>query len=245
MICSRELIEGYLDEELDPAARAQVEEHLASCPDCAETSAKLRSLKAGIRAEAPYYEAPAELRQSVQAALRRAAREESATVRMPVWRYAGIAAALLLVASLGWMGGRYTGRAPQDDLLAQTLVASHIRSLIGTHLMDVVSTDQHTVKPWFNGKLDFSPDARDLASDGFPLLGGRVDYVSNRAVAVLVYGRRQHVINLYEWPDTAAERETRFARNGYNVIHWTHDGTTYWAASDVSFPELERFRALH
>jgi len=238
MICSRELIEGYLDDELDAAARAQVEEHLATCADCAETSARLTRMKSDIRAEAPYYDAPPQLRQSILKSLR----EEDRPAR---WHSIGIAAAILLVASLGWIGGRYTAGPSANGVLAQTLVASHIRSLIGTHLMDVVSTDQHTVKPWFNGKLDFAPDVRDFPAEGFPLMGGRVDYLSNRPVAVMVYGRRQHIINLYEWPAAAGSSENRFTQNGYNVIHWTRDGMTYYAASDVSLPDLQRFRALY
>ncbi len=130
-------------------------------------------------------------------------------------------------------------------MMAQNILSSHVRSLIGTHLLDVVSTDRHTVKPWFNGKLDFSPDVRDFASDGFPLIGGRIEYVSGRTAAALVYHRRQHVINVFTWPSSPDDaKESHFSRNGYNELEWTNGSMTYWAVSDVALADLQKFKDL-
>jgi anti-sigma factor RsiW len=135
---------------------------------------------------------------------------------------------------------------PETDPLPQNIVSDHIRSLIGTHLLDVPSTDQHTVKPWFNGKLDFSPEVKDFASQGFPLIGGRLEYLMDRPVAALVYQRRQHIINVFTWPATStAKTERSFARNGYVALHWNHGSMTFWAVSDISSVELSQFENLY
>jgi anti-sigma factor RsiW len=127
--------------------------------------------------------------------------------------------------------------------LAQDVISSHVRSLLATHLLDVPSTNQHTVKPWFDGKLKFSPPVRDFAERGFRLTGGRLDYLNDRQVAALVYQRRLHIINLFIWPsessrNTAAES---FSKDGYNVMHWTHEGFEFWAVSDVNAEDLRAF----
>ena len=272
MNCSRELIEGYLDEELEPGIKSRVEEHLAGCPSCSETYAKIREQQGNIRSMAPYYAAPAQLQQSVREALRQAAaqetaaqetaaretaaretaagetaaRETAAPDRNVPWRWLAIAASLFLAVSLAWNISQLRPRAPGPELMAQNIVSSHVRSLIGTHLLDVVSTDRHTVKPWFAGKLDFSPDVKDLASQGFPLIGGRIEYLSDRAVAALVFRRRQHVINLFTWPSASSDaKESRFARNGYNVLEWSDGSMTYWAVSDVASAEVRQFKELY
>lgn len=247
---AHELMEQFLDQELDASLSSRLEEHVAACPMCSETLAEHRQLQADIRSQAPYYSAPATLQRSVQDALRRTAPGESpAAPVLPSWRswrWAAIAASVLLAASLGWNLTLLRTRTADRDTLAQEILSSHIRSLIGTHLLDVPSSDQHTVKPWFNGKLDFSPDVKDLAPQGFPLLGGRIEYLEGRPAAALVYGRRQHVINLFEWPKTANGRDAGIlAQNGYNVIHWSDPHMTYWAVSDIAPPELEDFRRLY
>lgn len=246
MTCSQDLIEAYLDEELDPVQHAAAEQHLATCPDCSQVYARLRQQKARIRADAPYYNAPPGLRQLVRVALQNA--EEPPTrsrVREWPWRSLAIAASLLLVTSLSWNILQFRSRPVEDDV-AKSVVADHIRSLLGTHLVDVASSDQHTVKPWFAGKLDFAPNVKYLEAEGFPLAGGRVDYVADRRVAALIYRRRQHVINLFTWPGGPAPRtETIISRDGYNLLYWTDSSMTYWAVSDVSAGELRHFRDLY
>src|SRR5713226_5636000 len=247
MNCSRDLIEAYLDEELDPGPKTAVEEHLSNCGACAEAYSRFREQKASIRSAAPYYTAPPQLQQSVREALRRAAANETAAMRRNTpWRWIAIAASILLVISVLWNVRRPPPRTTENELVAQNILSSHIRSLIGTHLLDVPSSDQHTVKPWFNGKLDFSPDVKDLASQGFPLIGGRIEYLGDRNVAALVYRRRQHVINLFTWPSSSPPvNESHFARNGYNLLHWTDASMTYWLASDIPIGELQQFRSLY
>ena len=130
--------------------------------------------------------------------------------------------------------------------MADEAVASHVRSLMGGHPADVASSDQHTVKPWFNGRLDFSPPVNDFSAQGFPLLGGRLDYLDRRPVAVIVYGHRQHTINLYVWP--AGQSDDRVTRNlskyGYNIVHWTRNGMAFWAISDLAMADLSDFAHL-
>jgi anti-sigma factor RsiW len=245
MNCSQHLIEAYMDQEIDASQRAALERHLAGCEECAATYARLLDQKADFRAAAPYYTAPPELHQSVRHALNRLVAEKAARPRREVpWRDWAIAASVLLVVSSVANFIQFRSR-PAESNLAVSVFADHVRSLLGAGLVDVASSDQHTVKPWFAGKLDFSPVVKDLAANGFPLAGGRIEYLAGRRVAALVYRRRQHVINLFTWP--AASRstgETAIALNGYNLVHWTGGSMTYWAVSDVSVSELETFRNL-
>jgi anti-sigma factor RsiW len=247
MNCSQDLIEAYMDEELDPGLTAAVEEHLSNCRACSEAHSRLREQKASIRSVAPYYTAPVQLERSIRDALRQAAANEtSAAPANPPWRWLAIAASILLAISVSWNIRPSQGRLAANDLVAQNILAGHIRSLIGTHLLDVPSSDRHTVKPWFNGKLDFSPEVKDFASQGFPLIGGRLDYLMDRSVAALVYGRRQHVINVFTWPSgPSTVTESHLSRNGYNVIHWVHGPMTFWAVSDIAISELEQFKILY
>src|SRR2546426_555562 len=225
MNCSSDLIEAYMDGELDPASKAAVEEHLSTCQACLEAHARFRKQSASIRAAAPYYPAPAHLQQSVREALRKAAaNERPAAARNTPWRWVAIAATVLLAISVSWNFRRPQTQAGERDLIAQNVLSDHIRSMIGTHLLDVPSTDQHTVKPWFNGKLDFSPDVKDFASQGFPLIGGRLDYLTGRTVAALVYRRRRHVINVFVWPTGSSVGE--LTRKGFKMIHWGKAGMT-------------------
>jgi anti-sigma factor RsiW len=246
MNCSRPLIEGYIDEELDLETNAEVKEHIAGCAECSAAYAQLRDQQAAIRSLAPYYSAPADLRESVQGALRKAAAEDARTADLSSrWRLLAIAASLFLAVSLAWNFTHLQSHTPEREILADNILSSHVRSLIGTHLLDVVSTDQHTVKPWFNGKLDFSPVVKDLSPDGFPLIGGRIEYLSGRSVAALVYQRRKHVINVFTWPSATSDaRSSQFSRNGYNELEWTQGSMTYWAVSDLGAGELAQFQAM-
>jgi anti-sigma factor RsiW len=157
-----------------------------------------------------------------------------------------MAATILLAVSVFWNIRPSTRQTPENDLVAQNIPSDHIRSLIGTQFLDVPSSDQHTVKPWFNGKLDFSPDVKDFAPQGFPLIGGRPDYLMDRPVAALVYGRRQHVINVFTFPaDATLMVESHYSRSRYNAIHWSHGSMTLWAVSDIAPTELAPFKDLY
>ena len=209
-----------------------------------------RRLSAAIREEMPTLHAPEELRQRVRAAINSAA----TPTRWERWgggpyssttRWLALAASLALVAVGGTVGYQVAERRAGEGALADQVLASHVRSLMPGHLTDVVSSDQHTVKPWFNGKLDYSPPVPDFTTQGFPLLGGRLDYVGGRPVAALVYGRRQHVINVLLWPAiAAAEGPSVRTRQGYHVLHWTAGDYTWWVASDLGLSELQEFAGL-
>jgi anti-sigma factor RsiW len=244
---SREAIGQYVDGELDAKRRSELEEHLAGCEACSEVFRQAKQLQEDIRLNAPYYRAPSGLESSVRERLRDEAVGRSRVVSIsPRWRSAAIAASVLLMLSLGWNVKEVRSRSGEGDLLAQEILSSHVRSLMGNHLMDVVSTDQHTVKPWFAGKLDFAPNVKDLSAEGFPLLGGRVEYIAGRSAAALVYGRRQHILNLFVWPSGTKEVETgEFERKGYHLVRWSDAQMSYWVASDVSMAELETFKALY
>jgi anti-sigma factor RsiW len=246
MTCApvKSLLEPYLDEELDAAQRAQVAAHLASCASCAEMHAQLLELRTAIRSHAPYYRAPAGLRERIRFSVRQAGRNASRQAGGS-WRWIAIAAGILLTVSAAWNVALFRSHTSGADLIAQNVLSSHVRSLIGAHLLDVPSSDRHTVKPWFNGKLDFSPDVRDFAAQGFPLIGGRIDYVGDRQVAALVYQRRQHAINLFTWPVAAADSPAELMRNGYHVLHWNSGGMAWWAVSDLNVDELRQFEGLY
>jgi anti-sigma factor RsiW len=154
-----------------------------------------------------------------------------------------IAAILLLAASVAGNFALLRSRLDPRQLMAANVVAAHIRSLAGTHLLDVLSSDQHTVKPWFNGKLDFSPAVKDVQD--FPLLGGRLEYFEGHSAAALVYGRRNHVINLFTWPSATSATSAAHTLNGYHILSWNHDGMAFWAVSDINETELRQFVSLY
>jgi anti-sigma factor (TIGR02949 family) len=239
-------LDAYLDGELASRDAREFEAHLKECRDCARLHDARVALGAAIRAEVPALRAPDELRTRVRTALRSAAGSPVASRRTPVrgWRPLALAASLALVAVGSWRLG--SNRAAGEALSEQVLT-SHVRSLMPGHLTDVVSSDQHTVKPWFNGKLDFSPPVYDFAGRGYPLIGGRLEYLGGRPVAALVYGRRQHLINVFLWPvaqqGPTDERATA-TRQGYHLLHWTTGDYVYWVASDLGTTELGEFAGL-
>jgi len=241
---ARELLQPLVDEELDLTQKVDIETHLRSCVGCAEYLHNLAELRQVIRDKAPYYRASEQLASRVQAAVRASAKAE-ARPRL-TWPWAA-AVSLAAAAAILWGAILIRSTAAQPDLLAQDLVAGHVRSLMANHLLDVPSTDQHTVKPWFNGKLDFSPQVKDLTDEGFRLTGGRLDYLNGRAVAAMVFQRRQHVINLFVWPSARAETNgpSAIARSGFNLVHWNADGLAYWAVSDLNAAELQDFARLY
>jgi anti-sigma factor RsiW len=243
---SRHLLELHLDGELSPSESAEIQEHIENCASCSGLYQRLEQLQSGIRTEVTPHRAPAHLQQSIQAALRKAAASEPQAPRMH-WNWMAVAASVLLFASTAWNIASFRSRASAKDILAQEVLSSHLRSLMGTHLLDVPSSDQHTVKPWFNGKLNFSPDVKDFGSQGFRLVGGRAEYIDERPVAALVYQRRQHFINLFTWPSPSSAQSgySEMKRSGYNLVSWTEGGMTCWAISDLQISELEQFAQLY
>ena len=240
-------VDAYLDGELAADGARQLETHLAQCPECTRFRDRRVELRAAIVAGLPTFQAPAALRERI----REAARETSPSARAfrrftarNLWRPLALAASLAVLALGSWTLAlqRAAGAALADDVLA-----SHIRSLMPPpgHLTDVPSSDQHTVKPWFNGRLDYSPPVYDFAGRGYPLLGGRLDYVDGRSVAALVYGRRQHMISVFLWPAGrgSAGPATR-TRQGYHELHWSAGDYTYWVVSDLGLAELRDFAQL-
>jgi anti-sigma factor RsiW len=234
---------AYLDGELDLTSALAFERHLAECPDCSRALAAQRALREAIGAADLRFRPPARMTQR----LRLASAGEPAAVRPP-WRRLQAVAALLLVAVASWGLGRVWPPRSAPDLTDE-IVAGHVRSLLAGHPADVASTDRHTVKPWFAGKLDYSPNVVDLADRGFPLVGGRLDYLGHHPVAALVYRADRHLINVFTWPgaydpDGSGPGLTAASRQGFHVLHWSRGGMTYWAVSDVSEDRLRRLADL-
>jgi len=254
MSCGRPVHEvaAYLDGELDLETTLAFERHLAECADCARALATQQALREAIGRAGLRFEAPPDLTRRLRGAARQsgiAGAARPAAPPRPAWRlsaFQGIAA-LLLVAVLSFSLGRF-GPRPGPDL-AQEVVTSHVRSLLAGRPADVVSTDQHTVKPWFAGKLDYAPLVVDLAGHGFPLLGGRLDYLGGHPVAALVYGADRHTINVFTWPtsytpDRSGPDPVAFTRQGFHLVHWSQSGMTYWAVSDASEERLRQLARL-
>lgn len=244
---TQDLIHGYVDGELDLVRSIEIERHLQSCESCSQAHQSQLDLKKALHASPLRYTAPPDLRRRIRSAVGEADEQVLGRPAFPwltTWRWVGVVASLVLVAAISWNVGRVSRAPSGEQLLAQEVMDSHVRSLMANHLADVPSSDQHTVKPWFNGKLDFSPPVADLATDGFPLVGGRLDYLDNRPVAALVYQRRKHFINLFVWPSTHDSGQGAVTRQGYNLLHWTRSGMVFWAASDLNAAELQEFEKL-
>jgi mycothiol system anti-sigma-R factor len=231
------VLHGYLDGELDAARAVDFERHLVSCPECVRALEAQENLRSSLQTAALYESAPSALRKKLLAELGAPvpAMPSSAAFRPNPWRWLALAAALLLAAVMGWRLLPGLGNNRTETALSAAIVDAHLRSLQPGHLEDVVSTDQHTVKPWFDGKLDFAPPVRDFADSGFPLQGGRIDVVRGRTVAVLIYARRKHVINVFVWPTTEPDSPlVSGSQLGYNWAEWRKDGMQLYAVSDVS-----------
>ena len=252
------LLHAWVDDELDVRTALEVEEHLGRCRACAAEERALRGLQAQLRERLPRYAPSAALLSRLQGALHAEAGLPAPEATAPAqpraipapariaaspWRRVAFAA-VPLAAALALVV--FAGRSPADGAQADAVVSAHVRSLLANHLTDVASSDQHTVKPWFQGKLDYSVSVTDWTAEGYPLVGGRLDYIDDAPAAALVYRRNQHVVNLFIWPAKggAGEGLRHLARRGYGAYRWEKDGMAYWAVSDLNDAELEKFVGL-
>jgi len=245
---AQELVHAYVDGELDLARSLEVEQHMQECRVCATAYRNHTALRSAYKDSSLYYSAPEKLEKRIRSSLHSEAKSEAGR-RAFGWRWLPVGVALAFVLLITFVIWRtMPGLRPSgDDLLAQDIVSNHVRSLqLEGHRADVISSDQHTVKPWFDGKLDFAPPVKDFSSEGFPLIGGRLEYLNNRAVAALIYQRQKHYINLYIWPaeKNTATGEVAGKRQGYNLLHWTNSGMNFWAVSDLNGVELHEFARL-
>jgi anti-sigma factor RsiW len=239
------LLGAYADHELDLVHGLEIESHLRECAACSARYESNQSLRSALSNPALYFKAPANLQGKIQASLRGGTTAEAPS-RRRVWRWLSAAVPAALAAGVILIAVPLLRGPSNDEMIGNEIVSSHVRSLITDHLTAVASSDEHTVKPWFAGKLDFSPLVVDLRDRGFPLIGGRLDYIDHRPVAALVYQRHKHYINLFVWPSGArpdADTEA-ISRQGYHLFHWTKAGMAYWAVSDLNQAELQEFAHL-
>jgi anti-sigma factor RsiW len=241
----RKFLHAYLDGELDLVRQVELEDHLRACEACARVHQAQLALRSALKSDGMYFRAPAHLARKVRMATQPAERGTwRPHGRMLDW--VGGAAAAAAVVALTLFTAPVLVRRSLTERVTQDVVSAHIRSLMPGHLTDVASSEHHTVKPWFAGKLDFSPPVTDLSEEGFVLVGGRLDYAADRPVAALVYRKGGHIINLFAWPSasTRESAEAASARQGYNLLSWTRGQTSFWAISDLNPSELRQFAGL-
>jgi anti-sigma factor RsiW len=219
---------AYLDGALDAQASVELEREMAQSPALRASFDRMRELSAAVRTKAEYYPSPA--------------RHKTYIVEKKRWLF--LAPAFALVSILFFGLGVFLAQPGEEETLSNEIVASHVRATLANRLVDVVSSDQHTVKPWLSARLPFSPTLADLSSDGFALNGARLDYIASQPVAVLVYQRRQHVIDVFVWPSARDSAKSGYARDGFNVQHFARGGMRYWIVSDLNKNELDDFARL-
>ena len=236
----RPRLDAYLDDEVAEAERALLHQHVAGCAECGPEAAALERLRNDIRQAAPLYRVPQALRGQLRSTLRREAAASAPTaLRAPGWL--AYAASILIAVAVGSGGTVLLTGERQNDTVANEVIDSHLRSLLGTHLTDVASSDKHTVKPWFAGRTDLSPPGVDLPANGFPLIGGRLDLIQGKPVPALVYRAGKHIINVFVLPARPGDFGEALARRGYTLRHWSEGDLGYWAVSDASPDEFEKF----
>ena len=234
------LLHAYVDSELDLMPSLEVDRHLKTCATCAAMKRSLESLRANLRNSDLAYRAPETLRARIRKSVAKPSIEVPSRHSRPwVWQ-------LLALGSLGFAVVTLMLQpvTSERDRVVDEAISSHVRSLMAGHLMDVVSTDQHTVKPWFNGKVDFAPTVKDFAAQGFPLVGGRLDYLDGQTVVALIYRRNQHTINVFVWPAKKATSSTTEERRGYTIINRDLNNLHYCVVSDLNGKELGDFANL-
>jgi anti-sigma factor RsiW len=231
------LLHALIDGELDAGHAREVETHVATCPRCAAAFAAYREMSRAIASADLRYAAPPALRRRIEAALP----QPRVANRRDILKGFAMGSAMSAIAASGLFAVAL--RSDDEQRIMSEVVSAHLRSLQAGHLTDVISTDQHTVKPWFNGRLDVSPPVIDLTQQGFTLVGGRLDYVDARALGAVVYRRRQHVINLFVSQTANAERQAARIETiqGFNIRRWSDRGLNYWAVSDIGADELAEF----
>lgn len=242
---ARTVLHGYVDGELDATRAAEFERHLETCRECENSLAAAEALRSSLQRGVLYDRAPMSLRKRIRAGLDAAT--APAAPRIPAWRWLALAASILIVAAVSWYAWpRVQSSASSAPFTAAEMIDAHVRSLQPGHLTDITSSDQHTVKPWFDGKLAFVPPVKDFSDEGFPLLGARLDVLAGQNVAALVYGRRKHIINVFVLP--TREPDTPIhppgLRQGYQWYHWRHQGMEYCVISDLSASDLRELAQL-
>jgi anti-sigma factor RsiW len=242
---SKLLLDAYADGELDLVRHIELEAHMKTCPACMRRSEEIGARRTRIRDTLPRFSASQQLREKIHASLRAEAKKTARQrpLRFPVawqgWNLAGLAASVTVAMLAGYSLGNHRARSAS---IADEAIAEHMRSLQASHLMDVISTDRHTVKPWFSGRLDFSPPVADLADIGFPLAGGRLDQIDGHTAAALVFRRRLHAINVFFWPaDETASPLSDASKSGFNAQGWSHGGLNFLAVSEIPADDLDQF----
>lgn len=252
---TRDALSAYIDGELPPVDAAAISDHLTSCAQCSTEYHTMLETVALVRSQLTRYSAPDVLRARIRSSLVKtppSSQADAGDVGRPTIRFApqtrwsrvaAVAAMIIVAVALGsGLTLLVSGRGRADPTIAAQILSSHVRSLIPDHLTDIRSSDQHNVKPWFNGRLDYSPSVPRFEEQGYPLVGGRVDYIGSRSVAVVVYGRRQHLINVYSWPAAGGDEAVSSAvSNGYTMLHWRTGGIQQWVVSDLNAAELRGF----
>ena len=231
------VMHGYLDGELDPSVSLQYEQHAGECPACSKALAEQQAISSEMKADSLYFKAPARLQERLRASLQN--QSSARPIRFP-WRWVAAAACVVFCIGIGFLLAQIMSKPSVQERLTQEVASAHIRSMQAKHIVDIEGPDRHIVKPWFNGKLDFAPSVPNLEKEGFPLVGGRLDYLNGRPVAALVYKRREHIINFFVWPDSGNESRDfqRETRQGYHLMHWSKAGMNHWLVSDLDATEL-------